>query len=556
MRNLLGFVVISAVLEFSSEVASKQIGKGLKKTVQAGATVSLPCELETPGGSVQWLQNGQPVVLEAITANRRFWNVTRNGIVVLTIQDVATTDEGLWGCGRVRNDGSVGSKVEIMELTVLNPPVEPYIQLEDKRLPQGAVVTLQEWQLLLIKCVAENSSIPVRRIQWFLETTNVSSSGELFTEYLPGNKTYRSWSLLSLNITRAFNKKELVSFVFHEAWIQPVTASVSLNVLYGPTFSISREPGFGIPIVESMAVSLKCDVEANPLSDPLWQKDQSPLPFDVSSGGYLNFTSISRKDAGWYKCTTKHLFGFFTSFGYFLNVRYGAEIIKEPPKRVQAERGSSLDLECQADGKPVPSYCWARVRDAGRMEGVGSGKNLRLDRVHYEDAGHYKCIASNSVGYKQTRDIQVDVKGRPEAMPLNKTLLAIAGRSALLFVHYCSNPRPYRAHWIVRHLAISPGEKRLRYNAHNVTLLETPNCFQAALKISNVFPEDGGEILFFVKNKKGIDDAVILLNITQASLSISVGSTTIWRDQDDVLLFIISLITVAWAESFSCFLVS
>lgn len=39
-----------------------------------------------------------------------------------------------------------------------------------------------------------------------------------------------------------------------------------------PSFGISRNPGFGIPIREGIPVSLKCDVDSNPPSSPVWQK--------------------------------------------------------------------------------------------------------------------------------------------------------------------------------------------------------------------------------------------------------------------------------------------
>lgn len=39
-----------------------------------------------------------------------------------------------------------------------------------------------------------------------------------------------------------------------------------------PSFGISRIPGFGIPIREGIPVSLKCDVDSNPPSSPVWQK--------------------------------------------------------------------------------------------------------------------------------------------------------------------------------------------------------------------------------------------------------------------------------------------
>ncbi|KAK6622772.1 hypothetical protein RUM43_008615 [Polyplax serrata] len=44
----------------------------------------------------------------------------------------------------------------------------------------------------------------------------------------------------------------------------------------GPSFAISREPGFGFPLREGMAVSLKCDVDSNPPSSPIWLKGKFP----------------------------------------------------------------------------------------------------------------------------------------------------------------------------------------------------------------------------------------------------------------------------------------
>ncbi|EZA51836.1 hypothetical protein X777_09631 [Ooceraea biroi] len=88
-----------------------------------------------------------------------------------------------------------------------------------------------------------------------------------------------------------------------------------------PSFAITRLPGFGIPIVEGMSVSLKCEVDSNPASNPIWQRDNGPPPVEQSDDGWLNFTKITRAESGWYKCYTRHTLGIFTSIGYFLNVR-------------------------------------------------------------------------------------------------------------------------------------------------------------------------------------------------------------------------------------------
>lgn len=114
-----------------------------------------------------------------------------------------------------------------------------------------------------------------------------------------------------------------------------------------PSFGISRIPGFGIPIREGISVSLKCDVDSNPPSSPVWQKgissnffemlqiikfliqlyyacviiDDNVPPVLQTDDGFLNFTSIRRNHSGWYKCTSRHLQSEYSSIGYFLNVR-------------------------------------------------------------------------------------------------------------------------------------------------------------------------------------------------------------------------------------------
>lgn len=158
-----------------------------------------------------------------------------------------------------------------------------------------------------------------------------------------------------------------------------------------PSFSLSREPGFGNPIMEGMSVSLKCEIDANPWSPPKWIKDggtgggefslnslpsasqssaggssasslsssggvnqsknsyssQSLSPEEIKSlrnqsSGPASLTSSSKllrsslfesetgvitipsakiSDTGWYRCTTDHEFGHFTSNAYYLNIR-------------------------------------------------------------------------------------------------------------------------------------------------------------------------------------------------------------------------------------------
>ena len=45
-----------------------------------------------------------------------------------------------------------------------------------------------------------------------------------------------------------------------------------------PSFAITRTPGFGYPLREGIPVSLKCDVDSNPTSSVMWQKDDGDPP--------------------------------------------------------------------------------------------------------------------------------------------------------------------------------------------------------------------------------------------------------------------------------------
>ncbi|GFR01183.1 ig-like domain-containing protein, partial [Trichonephila clavata] len=120
-------------------------------------------------------------------------------------------------------------------------------------------------------------------------------------------------------------------------------------------------------------------------------------------------------------------------------------------------------------------------------------------------------------GLGQSTNLGCIPDGRPEVTAVNKSLMAIAGRSALLAGQLCSSPRPLRVFWVLRHLVLRPGDVRHPYVAYNLTETEIPNCYMGGLELRRLQVEDSGEVLLVVKNAHGIADALFLLNVTQAS---------------------------------------
>ncbi|ODN01284.1 Hemicentin-1 [Orchesella cincta] len=181
---------------------------------------------------------------------------------------------------------------------------------------------------------------------------------------------------------------------FFSDWIltNHVPSYLSLDT-DAPSFVISRIPGFGYPIREGISMALKCEVDANPPSRPLWMKDGAEPLVPQSDEGFLNFTIVSRNHTGWYKCISHHPMGKFSSVGYYLTVRFEPTIVHQPPPRVEASLGDKVHMKCEAEGRPSPALCWSRIGYGGSLTTVGSGQDLILDKILYQEAGNYRCVA-------------------------------------------------------------------------------------------------------------------------------------------------------------------
>ncbi|XP_039279842.1 hemicentin-2 [Nilaparvata lugens] len=510
-RRLAHFICWHAFL-LSLVKQSYASGSGGIEEVRVAARGEARLECSVAGvagpGGVTWRHNGK-------MAEAGLWDPATGRLL---LSSARAAHAGLWQC----EDPPSGLQSEPIRLVVLEAPSALYLVVEERRLdPGNEFIPVKEKMRLVVECVAEGGTPPEEaRLLW------EPAGGEPVT--MAGGVAKSRYTIDSLQ--RHHHNSTLVCILHHPALQAPANASLRLDVQYAPSFEISRLPGFGIPLVESISVSLKCDVDANPSAKPVWQKDDGPAPVTQTEDGFLNFTAIRREDSGWYKCTARHPLGDFSSIRYFLNVQEEAsemdkQVTEQQEAAVEVEVGGNVQLQCPAGA----AGCWGRLGSGGRMEPLGAGPTLSLDRVLYQEAGQYRCLDSraNSLDQWRTHTVHVTVIGGPQVFPLNGTVQTVTGRKAVLSVEFCANPPVTRALWLTQSRVIRPGQAHDRLFAHNLTEGSSEWCHKAGLTVSPVHASDQGEYSFLVRTPKGLAEATLLLNVSdEGGLQASTGSAS------------------------------
>ena len=238
---------------------------------------------------------------------------------------------------------------------------------------------------------------------------------------------------------------------------------------FRPEFTISRNPGFGVPIMEEMTVSLKCTVESNPGSVPVWEHKGIPVQShqsNQSNVAEINFDRISISDEGWFQCTAQHKFGNFSSVGYYLSVK--------PRPRV-TEPGSKTTSSALSD------------------------QFLLVESLPEKGMGCDNKITDYTL---------------PEVSPARKSISIVNGDNVRIKIEFCSNPQADRVFWSGPGLLLEPGSKTSKFLA-NPLLESRTGCTLAELVGVNLIPGDSGLYILIVRNSYHIVEGQVQLEIEE-----------------------------------------
>ncbi|XP_046501255.1 muscle, skeletal receptor tyrosine-protein kinase isoform X5 [Equus quagga] len=194
-------------------------------------------------------------------------------------------------------------------------------------------------------------------------------------------------------------------------------------VAFSGTEKLPKAPVITTPLetvdalVEEVATFM-CAVESYPQPEISWTKNKILIKlFDTrysirENGQLLTILSVEDSDDGIYCCIANNGVGGAAESCGALQVKMKPKITR-PPINVKITEGLKAVLPCTTMGNPKPSVTWIKgdhaLRENARIAVLESG-SLRIHNVQKEDAGHYRCVAKNSLGTAYSKLVKLEVE--------------------------------------------------------------------------------------------------------------------------------------------------
>uniref|UniRef100_UPI00398E4AE4 vascular endothelial growth factor receptor 1 isoform X2 n=1 Tax=Pristiophorus japonicus TaxID=55135 RepID=UPI00398E4AE4 len=439
--------------------------KSCSAEVLAGqAAYHFPVKVKAfPPPEVLWLKNGQP-----ITEKSTRYNITG---YELTIRDVSEEDVGSYSIVLRLKQWNLYKNITFSLKVNVKPHIcEKAVSTQNFDLyPLGSKQTLS--------CTAYG--IPIPRIQWAWQPCAQNSSKAQCEAHSETKSSIVLLDALGSSITITGNKIHVISerTEFLEGKYKTVSvlmvAESNISGIYRCLASnkvgkderninfyitdVPNEFGFEIGVghntlpTEGDDLILFCRANKFLYSSIVCRvlsRNNHTVHYlsslnEVNSKEYsiaLNFTikNVSQDQSGTYECTAR-------------NIITQEEVIRKQKIYIRAQEvpyllrnlssqdvnvSSSITLECQAEGRPMPQIAWYKnnqrlLVESGITLGPGS-KTLIIERVKEEDEGLYQCQATNRKGFVET-SAYITVRGSTENSNLELITLTCTCVAAALF---------------------------------------------------------------------------------------------------------------------------
>ncbi|XP_031169752.1 hemicentin-1 isoform X2 [Sander lucioperca] len=360
---------VSVVMSLTVQIPPSIRGGELEVAVVENSQAQLVCVAEgVPQPSLSWEKDGNP-----LSESTGEYTILPSGELII---DIAQPDDaGSYTCVATN---AVGQDSRTTTLSVHTHPLFTEL-LGD--------VALNKGERLLLACGV--SGIPPPRITWAFNNNiipvhydHVNGHTELVIERVSKDNsgTYTCVAENSVGTIKS------LGFVYVK---EP-------PIIDGDLHSNRIEPLGGNAI-------LNCEVRGDPLPTIRWSK--SGINVQISNrirlldNGSLAIYGTVSEDAGNYMCVATNDAG-VVERSVTLTLQSAPTIIVEPVETV-VDAGSTVVLNCQAEGEPTPMIEWSRqgrpLLGNDRFSTLSNG-SLRISSAQKEDTAEYECVARNLLG--------------------------------------------------------------------------------------------------------------------------------------------------------------
>ncbi|KAM6928874.1 basement membrane-specific heparan sulfate proteoglycan core protein isoform 4-T4 [Lycodopsis pacificus] len=236
------------------------------------------------------------------------------------------------------------------------------------------------------------------------------------------------------------------------------TTETTVEVIVEGGSQVPTVPRASVPeplmvVVEGQTATLRCEAHGLPSPTITWSKLRSPLPYRHKVvDNSLVLPAVGRQDSGEYICSATNNMG-TSEVTVMLDVEtppYATSV----PDDVAVRVGEVIRLQCLAHGTPPLTYTWTKLDGHLPPRAQVSGGDLQIDLATAEDAGSYKCVASNKVA---NSDVIAKVTVRsPLAVRVSPQVEVKAQGSAVEFTCSSAGGIETRIEWLKEGGALPP----------------------------------------------------------------------------------------------------
>ncbi|XP_023213276.1 hemicentin-1-like isoform X2 [Centruroides sculpturatus] len=435
-------------------------------SVLINESAEMTCVVEgMPTPSIMWKKDGQ------LIDKSHSYVTLHNDNTNLSIPNTTIEHGGTYQCIATN---IMGNSSKNFALSVLNPPT-----IEKSKEEMKAILG----ESTMIEC--NSKGFPSPEVTWMKNDKKLESISTY--HYINEKGSLHFYSL------KEDDSSNYTCIASNEAG--SANSTISLSVLIPPVIEDSRSD---VHVLIGHASTLECKVKGFPHPHVIWLKGTKMLhkesDYTQLESGSLFIPVSNPSDSGQYICTAENEAG-VTRVTRNLYVESPAIIRDDFLEEVTIIQGKDLELECPAEGYPVPRILWEKDSESinllqPRYHLQNSG-SLLITTIQSEDGGTYQCIAENGVG-KDVKIVNVIVYvpaviQQDQAIP---TIEAPQGGNVVLPCDVSGFPPP---------------EITWQHNGQHINNDFHSGIHSGDLQLNNLKPEDGGQYVCTATNDAGQD---------------------------------------------------